>query len=501
MFVEPDANEAKTAIKADPSAPARSAIRRQRTVRYFPPVRDRPSSRAQTDATSREIHQRRLMREFMRHRGREREHLVIQEAEQEAARAEAERAEASRQQRFSSGRALLRDALSYERPGQRMRMLRDYDALPDLVPIADTERTSYSEVLQRSIDGDATREENQNQVRSPPPRYMPTPPYSFEETTSRPSSNGLQPQSNHANTSSRSVPADTVADGTTENHTTRASRGTTHQAMLAEITRTREEVERTREEVRRTREEANRAWREMDPSAYDTLSELPPLRRMGRRQRSPTEIRTSSPPPRHQSHVDGLGDRRRSFSSEDDQWDTLLTTITPDDRVPSVHSSFTSATASASASVAPNPASSSSYSTLATLPPLSVSNAELYLNLCDNSDSEDSITDNESAPVTMHEMYDETSRYSTNNATPPVRRPVYSRRYDNGTNTSQRRRGEADFRTFSILDARNPTVSERAPELDMTYEDVYRRERFRHSRHTDIGTEFSSGPRSARERL
>ena len=500
MFVEPDANEAKTAIKADPSAAARSAIRRQRTVRYFPPVRHRPSSRAHTDATSREIHQRRLLREFMRHRGREREHLML-EAEQEAARAEAERAEASRQQRFSSGRALLRDALSYERPGQRMRMLRDYDALPDLVGITDTERTSYSEVLQRSIDNDATREENQDQLRSPPPRYMPTPPYSFEESTARPSSNGFPPQSNYANNSSRPTPGDTVADGTTENYTPRASRGTTHQAMLAEITRTRLEVERTREEVRRTREEANRAWRELDPSAYDALGELPPLRRMGRRQRSPTAIQTSSPPPRHQSHVDGLGDRRRSFSSEDDAWDTLLTTITPDERVPSVHSSFTSATASASASVAPNPASSNSYSTLATLPPLPVSSAEYYLNLCENSDSEDSLTDNERGPVTMQEMFGETARYSTNNVTPPVRRPVYSRRYDNGTGTSQRLRAEADFGTDPIPDARNPTISERAPELDVTYEDAYRRERLRHSRATDIGTELSSGVRPARERL
>ncbi|KAL8795700.1 MAG: hypothetical protein Q9195_001938 [Heterodermia aff. obscurata] len=501
MFVEPDANEAKTTIKADPSAPARSTIRRQqRTARHFPPVRDRPSSRAHTDATSRDIHQRRLLREFMRHRGREREHLML-EAEQEAARAEAERAEASRQQRFGSGRALLRDALSYERPGQRMRMLRDYDALPYLVPITDSERTSYSEVLQRSVDNDATREENQNQLRSPPPRYMPTPPYSFEESTARPASNGFPPQSNYANHSSRLAPADTVADGTMENYTTRASRGTTHQAMLAEITRTRLEVERTREEVRRTREEASRAWREMDPSAYDTLSEFPPLRRMGRRQRSPTAIRTSSPPPRHQSHVDGLGDRRRSFSSEGDGWDTLLTTITPDERVPSVHSSFTSATASASASVAPNPTSSNSYSTLAALPPLSASNAELYLNLCDNSDSEDSITDNESAPVTMHEMYGQTNRYSTNDVNPPVRRPVYSRRYDNETGASERRRAEADFRTEAILDTGNPTVSERAPELDMTYEDVYRRERLRHSRATEIGSELSNGVRPARERL
>lgn len=40
--------------------------------------------------------------------------------------------------------------------------------------------------------------------------------------------------------------------------------------------------------------------------------------------------------------VDGLGDRRRSLTPEDYSWETLRTTITPDERLPSVHSSFTS---------------------------------------------------------------------------------------------------------------------------------------------------------------
>lgn len=41
--------------------------------------------------------------------------------------------------------------------------------------------------------------------------------------------------------------------------------------------------------------------------------------------------------------VDGLGDRRRSYSPEDDFWATLRTTITPDEHLPSLNSSFTSA--------------------------------------------------------------------------------------------------------------------------------------------------------------
>lgn len=505
MFVEPDVHEAKATIKADPSAPARSAIRRQRTVRYTPHVRDRPSSRAHTDAASREIHQRRLLREFMRHRGREREHWR-QEAEHEAARAEAERAEASRQQRLSNGRAILRDALSYERPSQRMRMVHDYDDLPDLIPMADTERTSYSGVLQRSTDSDATRNQHQGQSRSPPPRYMPTPPYSFEESSSRSSPNGLTPPSDSANYSSSFAPANRLADETRENHTARVSQRDTHQAMLDEITRTRVEVERTREEVRRTREEAHRAWREIDSSAYDPLGELPPLRRLNRHHHSPSVGETRPPPPQNQPHVDGLGDRRRSVSPEDDNaWDTLLTTITPDERVPSVHSSFTSATASASASVAPNPANSHSYGTLATLPSSSASIAELYPNLCDNSDSEDSLTEDEA--VTVYGTSGRNTNNSMNSAAPPFRRPIYSRRYDTRIldQEEQLRHVDVEIGSLRRSEARLTSLSERVPELvpelDMTYEDRYRRERLRHLRATEMGSERSSGVRPARERL
>ena len=46
------------------------------------------------------------------------------------------------------------------------------------------------------------------------------------------------------------------------------------------------------------------------------------------------------------SNLDGLGDRERSFSP--DNWDTMLTTIAPDDHLPTADSSFTSAVASAS---------------------------------------------------------------------------------------------------------------------------------------------------------
>lgn len=501
MFVEPDANEIHTAIKVDPSAPARSAIRRQRTVRYTTHVRDRPSSRAHRDAVSRDFHQRRLMQEFMRYRGRDPERLVL-EAEQEAARAEAERAEASRQQRLSNGRALLRDGLSYERPSQRIRILRDYDDLPDLIPMVDPERTSYSEVLRRSTDHDATRDETHASSRSPPPRYMPTPPYSFEESSNRSSPDGFTAPPNAANYSSRFAPADRLANESMDNYTTRMSRRSTHQAMLDEITRPRVEVERTREEARRTREEISRAWRETDPSAYDTLGELRRLRRMGHRHRTPPGIETRLSPPRNRSNVDGLGDRRRSFSPEDDAWDTLLTTITPDERVPSVHSSFTSATASASVSVAPNPASSSSYGTLATLPSSSASAAGFYPNLCDNTDSEDSLTEDESTGMTIHGISAGNTSYSMTSA-PPSRGPVYSRRYDTRftDREEQLQQVDAEIDALRSSAANNVSLSQRIPDMDRTYEDSYRRERLRHLRATEMGSERSSGVRPARERL
>lgn len=493
MFVEPEAIEAKTTIKADPSAPARSAIRRQRTVRYTPHVRDRPSSRAHSDAVSREIHQRRLLREFMRHRDREshqdrEQELLMLEAEQESARAEAERAEAGRLQRLISGRAILRDALSYERPSQRMRMLRDYGDMPDLVPITDSERSSYPEVVPRPANIDAraqTRENAQIRPRSPPPGYMPTPPYSFSDSSSSSSPHEIT-LSDTGNHTSRATYGNILANESMEEYVARVGHRSSQQAMLDEITRTRLEVERTREEVRRTREEANRNWREIDVSLYDSLDELPPLRRMGRRHGVPSPL-SHAQPTRTQSHVDGLGDRRRSFSPEDDAWDTLLTTITPDERVPSVHSSFTSATASASASFAPNPASASSYSTLATLPPSLAMGPDLLPPQCDDSDSEDSLTEDETPVRPPHHLLS------------PSRRPVYSRRYDAAYSdraellASHRRLANADIGGDPRVELRN--------EIDMTYDDRYRRNRLRHLGATEMGSERAGGVRPARERL
>lgn len=116
------------------------------------------------------------------------------------------------------------------------------------------------------------------------------------------------------------------------------------------------------------------------------LDELPPLRRMGNRSYHDPFYESHDPSIRHP--LDGLGDRRRSFSPDDDTWETLLTTIAPDEHLPSAHSSFTSATASAS-SLSSNSASSSA--TVLTAPSLSSAESfDVYPTICENSDSEES---------------------------------------------------------------------------------------------------------------
>lgn len=160
MFIEPEPTESKVAAKADPSAPSRSAIRRQRTVRYSPHTRDRQSLRA----PSAEVRQHRRLRDIIRDRdandtaewalsrARQRTAERERQADRDLFRAEQEHHRVVQRQRMQHGRALLRDALSYERPGERMRLLSQYDNDTDMdhpIPMSDSTRASYSEILQR----------------------------------------------------------------------------------------------------------------------------------------------------------------------------------------------------------------------------------------------------------------------------------------------------------------------------------------------------------------
>lgn len=92
-----------------------------------------------------------------------------------------------------------------------------------------------------------------------------------------------------------------------------------------------------RRELERVRREGSERASLLQPSRRSVSN----LRRYLRRQ----------PAPALASPVNGLGDRGRSLSPENDNaWDTLLTTISPDPQPPSASSSFTSAAPSAAAS-------------------------------------------------------------------------------------------------------------------------------------------------------
>ncbi|KAL1953254.1 hypothetical protein VTO42DRAFT_3342 [Malbranchea cinnamomea] len=145
---------------------------------------------------------------------------------------------------------------------------------------------------------------------------------------------------------------------------------------------------------------------------------MPLLRRVGHRSVAEATDRGSH----FDSLIDGLGDRERSFGPEDDAfaddddddemhdaWETLLTTIRPDEQLPSSSSSFASATATASNSLSRNSGSTSSMNSTLTAPSSFNSNIsgmpvlpdpfpEFNTNCDYTSSSDDSDTEAESEP-------------------------------------------------------------------------------------------------------
>ncbi|KAL8832676.1 MAG: hypothetical protein Q9191_000129 [Dirinaria sp. TL-2023a] len=536
IFVEPEPAESKVANKADPSAPARSAIRRQRTVRYTPHGRDRPSSRAQSDTLSRELHQPRRLRDFIRHRNahdtvewamhrgreqmrdreRERERdrgpnqpdSMLMRAQIEGFRAEQERHEASQRQRMRHGRALLRDALSYERPGERMRLVHesgDDTLVPDLIPVSDSARASYSEILRRPQGTSGSngnfpsvtpfeRQLFENRTHAAAARSILTPPYSFEEPSERSPRHAADPPTGSPDYTSGFAPAHRYdhfdvnglnsSEAQSRIHPASIPSGPASAAMLREIAETRQQVLRTREEIDRAMQTADRAMETADRA----LDELPHLRRMARRSHYlPSPPANESGTARSRPTVDGLGDRSRSFSPDEDAWDTLFSTMTPDERMPSANSSFTSATASASAvsSLAGNSATNS-YGTLVIAPSSNTSTADLYPTICENSDSEDSLA---SLPE------DDSRPEPLSRSIPP--RPIYSRRYP--TSASDRDRAEQLVsQDAERAPPRFRTLQERDAELQRIRAELERlNQSFEHPLSEETGTERTF----ARERL
>ena len=296
-------------------------------------------------------------------------------AQDAEAEADLAHSEASQRSRLESGRALLRDALSYERPSRRLRISRQ----------TTISEAPASTVLWRPNRADDVEEAptpaRANQARSPPAQYLPTPFFTSGETSNRFTSHLPSPPLGTALLTPRFAPAHRL-DGEEEAQANAVreealARLSSRMAELmdsdereyfaghaAQITRMRAlNQDALTPEVR----EQEAAYLELVETLMrrvrdHELVEYTRLRRMSRSSRA-----MSRPHRRyqHQSNVDGLGDRERSFSPDDDQWETMLTTIPLDERVPSAHSSFTSATASSTSNSSTPP---SSYSTMITAP-------------------------------------------------------------------------------------------------------------------------------------
>lgn len=304
MFREP-AVEATKSIgkKGDPTAPTRSSIRRQRSVRYPAHThRDRQSSR---HAPSHHID-----RPFVDAlRVRDRARLVSTRFNAERAlnievAADQAHAEASRQRRLESGRAILRDALSYENTRQPITMRIDGPYPSSLMRPPTPSSASFRyrpRHLRHGRDGSLSRTRAElNQ--SAPPAYIPSPPYTSPGHSRGSSPGDSQPANAAASLTPRFAPAHVPAQSEALDHPSFQHRQPGHE----------------------------------DATASDSmLEDFPPLHRVNRRHTPTGRDRESSV----HGDVDGLGDRWRSVSPETDPWEILLSTMPPDERLPSTSAS------------------------------------------------------------------------------------------------------------------------------------------------------------------
>ena len=399
------------------------------------------------------------------------------------AEADLAHSEASQRSRLESGRALLRDALSYERPGRRLRIPRQ--TASSEAPAA----TALWRPVGAEESGESQGSARADEARSPRPQYLPTPPYTSGDVSYRSSQYVSSPPLGTALLTPRFAPAHRLdgedevrANAVREEVLARLSsrmaemmdsgEGEHIAVHAAQIARMRDlnqdaltsevrEQEAAYLELVETRLELIRRVRDHD------LAELPRLSRMGRPTRA---ISRRARRHHHQSNLDGLGDRERSFSPDDDQWETMLTTIPPDERVPSAHSSFTSATMS---STSPSSNPTSSYGTVMTT---TSTNTEIEACPAEYSESEDDSLDVFDAQVAQVE--------GQNN-----RIEALSQRLD-----QQRHRQEHLARRRRML--------EREQELQQMEASLHRLERqLSEERLVAAGRQIVTGARTARERL
>ncbi|KAL9006427.1 MAG: hypothetical protein Q9188_000832 [Gyalolechia gomerana] len=350
MFREPEAVEEKAVGKLDPTAPARSSIRRQRSVRY--PARNH-RDRTSSSRTRWHRHYERLLQEIT---DRERARVLAAELHAEHAlnietSANQAHAEASRRRRLENGRATLRDALSYEHPHQPLSMQRGHSYALSMmrppIPSTTSPRNPFRSSLRRP-ENDHEVSNYRPRIGESPPAYIPSPPYSSSDRSDPSSPDALRPATGAASLTPRFAPA----------HSLPNINSVTERAQLP-------------------RRSSNHA----DLTSEDsTMNELPSLRQM-RRNHAARPSRETHPQIFMHNVVDGLGDRWRSVSPDEDSWDTLLSTMPPDDRLPSsTSSSFRSGVDLAR------------YESLANSNESATDTMDLYPGNCENTDSELSVT-------------------------------------------------------------------------------------------------------------
>ena len=307
MFVEPESSPTKSALKSDPTASARSTIRRP-TVRYQSHTRDHTiSSRQRTDGRNSVIHRSSLLdiirrdhqRNYQREAGEPLDHTATEPLAADIEAATQARNAASNRRRVHDGRALLRDALSYEHPSRRMRQQPGESALRFEVGTNAPSPVPGETIFMRS-PFDA-QNANQTALHNQGANTMPSPPYTSGDQSARSSL-----------TSSTSPP--------------RSATLTPHFPPAY-----------GHDNLQPERESYVRSSRIRD------FRDLPQLD-------TPHSTHSTSTYGPRIEMVDGLGDRQRSVTPELNHWETLLTTITPDERLPTPDSSFTSANASFNAS-------------------------------------------------------------------------------------------------------------------------------------------------------
>ncbi|KAL9604075.1 MAG: hypothetical protein Q9179_001964 [Wetmoreana sp. 5 TL-2023] len=306
MFREPEAVESKAVPKADLTASARSSIRRQRSVRYPPHInRDRHlSSHSRSHAHLERARERERARVSMARFNAEHAYNIEVSANQA-------HAEASRLRRLESGRAILRDALSYEHPYESMNLRSDhFYALSMMPPPTSSTRLSPNpsrRPQQRPSHTEVRLEGSSSQYhtatdRTSPPAYVPSPPYASGHRSERSTPDALHAAQGAASLTPRFAPA----------HLLHGSESATEQGQLQDLRSSHDDV-----------------------TTGDSMDELPPLRRVSRRHNTSRRRRDF---PAY-NIVDGLGDRWRSVSPDDGSWETLLSTMPPDERLPSTSAS------------------------------------------------------------------------------------------------------------------------------------------------------------------